>query len=63
MDPAGIVDRGVLVAAAGLEQEDAGAAVHQPARDHGTGGPGADDDDVHAAIAHAGGTQALWTSG
>ena len=59
MHPAGIVDRGALVAATGLEQDDAGAAVHQPARDHGTGGPGTDHDDVRAATAHAGSTGAL----
>ena len=60
--PAGIVDRGVLVAAAGLEQEHARAAVDQPACDDGAGRPGADDDDVRAAVAHASETQTLLTS-
>ena len=48
----GIVDRGVVVATAGLEQEDAGAAVHQPARDDGAGRARADDDDIGVVLAH-----------
>ena len=63
MKPPRIVDRGVLVLPAGLEQQDAaGAAVDQAARDDGAGRPGADDDDVGAAIAHASETQTLLTS-
>jgi hypothetical protein len=49
VEPAGIVDRRVLVAAAGLEQEDVGAAVDKTASDDATGGAGADDDGVRAA--------------
>ena len=62
MEPAGIVDRGVLVAPAGLEQQDARAAVDQPARDDRARRAGADDDDVDAAIAHHSETQTLLTS-
>ncbi len=51
VDPARVVDRGVVVTSAGLEQEDAGAVVHQPAGDDGTGRPGADDHDV-GVLAH-----------
>ena len=53
MEPAGVVDRGVVVAPAGLEQEDARAPlVDEAARDDGAGGPGADDDDVGVVLAH-----------
>ena len=63
MKPPGIVDRGVLVAPTGLEQQDAArTAVDQAARDDGAGRPGADDDDVGAAIAHVNETQTLLTS-
>ena len=62
MEPAGIVDRRVLVAAAGLEQEDVGAAVDEPASDDATGRAGADDDGVRAANAHVNETQTLLTS-
>ena len=63
MEPPGIVDRGVLVAPAGLEQQDAArAAVDQAARDDGAGRSGADDDDVGAATAHVNETQTLLTS-
>ena len=52
MQSAGVVDGGVLVASAGLEQQDARvAAVHEAARDDGARGPGAHDDDVYSAIA------------
>ncbi len=61
--PPGIVDRRVLVASTGLEQQDtARAAVDKPARDDGAGRPGADDDDIGAATAHASETQTLLTS-
>jgi hypothetical protein len=62
VEPAGIVDRRVLVAAAGLEQEDVGAAVDETASDDATGGPGADDDGVRAANVHVNQTQTLLTS-
>ena len=63
MKPPGVVDRGVLVLPAGLEQEDAArAAVDQAPRDDGAGRPGADDDDVGAALAHVNETQTLLTS-
>ena len=52
MKPAGVVNSGVLVASAGLEQEDARvAAVHEAARDDGTRRPGTDYDHVYSAIA------------
>ena len=54
MDPAGIMDRGVLIAPAGLEQENADrTTVHQPACDDGPRRAGPDDDDVCTALAHA----------
>ena len=63
MEPTWIVDRGVLVAPTGLEQQDpTHAAVDQPPRDDRAGRSGADDDDVGAAIAHVNETQTLLTS-
>ena len=63
MKPPRIVDRGVLVASTGLEQQDAArTAVDQAPRDDGAGRPGADDDDVGAALAHVSETQTLLTS-
>jgi len=52
VEPAGVVDSGVLVESAGLEHEDARVtAVDEAARDDGARRPGADDDDVYSAIA------------
>jgi hypothetical protein len=62
VQPAGIVDRRVLVAPAGLEQDHAGAAVDEAARDDAAGGAGANDDDVRAAPAHVNETQTLLTA-
>ena len=52
VEPAGVVNGGVVVPAAGLEQENAGTAVHEPPRHDRTGRSGADDDDVGGALAH-----------
>ena len=63
MKPTGIVDRWVLVASAGLEQQNAAhTSVDQAARDDRAGRSGADDNDVGAAIAHVNETQTLLTS-
>ncbi len=52
VEPAGVVNGGVVVPATGLEQEDPGAAVHQPPRDDRAGRSGADHDDVGGVLAH-----------
>jgi len=52
VEPAGVVDRRVVVPPSGLEQEDARAAVHEAPRDDRAGRPGTHHDDVDRALAH-----------
>ena len=52
VEPAGVVDRRVVVPSSGLEQKHARAAVHEAPCDHRAGRSGADHDDVGRALAH-----------
>ncbi len=53
VQPTGVVDRGVVVGAAGFEDEHVSAGVCEPTCDDGARRPRPYDDDVSAVLAHA----------